>query len=67
MAKSGTPTPNLPSQIFATVWRSAANLLLSPMAFFGFGLFYLDLRMRSDGFDITRRLELMEKQPALNA
>ena len=54
--------PNLFGQIFASVWRSAANMVMSPMAFFASALFYIDLRMRADGLDITRRLELLSKK-----
>ena len=62
-----TPTPNIYSQIFGSIWRSVSSLVLSPMAFLGCGLFYVDLRMRAEGLDIVHRLEGMEKQPALNA
>ena len=54
--------PNLYGQIFASVWRSVANMVISPIAFFGIGFYYLDLRMRTDGYDISRRLELMSKK-----
>ncbi len=55
--------PNLAVQIIASVWRSGANMVLSPMVFFAFGFFYIDLCMRTEGFDISRRLELMSKRP----
>jgi hypothetical protein len=61
------PNPNLMSQIFGGVWRSVSSLVLSPMTFFGCGLFYVDLRMRAEGLDITHRLESLQKRPALNA
>jgi len=57
--------PNLALQIFASAWRSAASMLLSPMAFFACGFFYLDLRMRTEGFDIARRLELLSSRLAI--
>lgn len=63
----GSAAPNLFSQIFGGVWRSIASLVISPMAFLGCGLFYVDLRMRAEGFDITRRLESLEQHPTLSA
>ncbi len=51
--------PNLYLQIFASVWRSGANMILSPMLFFGVGFYYLDLRMRTEGIDIARRVEAL--------
>jgi hypothetical protein len=53
--------PNLYVQIFASVWRSGVNLFLSPMLFFSIGFYYLDLRMRTEGLDITRRIEALSK------
>ena len=58
--------PNLYVSIFASVWRSAANMVLSPMVFFAMGLYYLDLRMRTEGLDITRRLESLPR-PAVSS
>jgi hypothetical protein len=46
------------------VWESLMSVILRPAMFFGFGLFYFDLRLRSDGLDINRRLESF-KQKAL--
>ena len=46
------------------VWESLMSLILRPAMFFGFGLFYYDLCLRSEGLDITRRLERF-KQKAL--
>jgi hypothetical protein len=62
-------TPNLPIQIFASGWRSCANMILSPVAFLSIGFFYLDLRMRSQGFDIRQRIERLRaplKSPLSN-
>jgi hypothetical protein len=53
--------PSLYLQIFASVWRSGANMILSPMIFFGVGFYYLDLRMRTEGLDITKRIEALSK------
>jgi hypothetical protein len=54
---------NIYIQLFANIWRTAANMLLSPIAFMSCGFFYLDLRSRAQGLDIDRRLESL-KEPA---
>ncbi len=56
--------PNLYLQVFASVWRSGANIILSPIAFFSMGFYFLDLRMRQEGLDITRRVESLSKLSA---
>ncbi len=52
---------NVYIQYLVSIWGATANMLISPMAFLSFGLFYLDGRNRVDGLDIIRRLELIEK------
>jgi hypothetical protein len=42
----------------AQTWESVMGMYLRPFAVFAFGLFYYDLRLRSEGLDIRRRLEL---------
>jgi hypothetical protein len=64
--QDATKAPNLYIQIFASVWRSGANMILSPMFFLGVGFYYLDLRMRTEGLDITRRVESLSK-PVVNS
>lgn len=58
--------PNLYIQIFASIWRSAMSLILSPMLFLGIGFYYLDLRMRTEGLDISRRIEALSKLPVIS-
>ncbi len=50
------------AQIFASIWRSCTNMLISPMAFISCGLYYLDLRMRRDGLDLSIRLQKLESE-----
>lgn len=44
--------------VLAATWESIMGMYLRPLLFFAFGLFYYDLRMRSEGLDIRRRLDL---------
>lgn len=44
--------------VVAQTWESIMGMYLRPLLFFAFGLFYYDLRMRSEGLDIRRRLDL---------
>jgi hypothetical protein len=46
-------------EVFASVWSSGASLLLSPFFYFSTGFYYLDVRMRTDGLDITKRIETL--------
>lgn len=55
---SGSYQPPLWSLVFAETWTSLAWLYLRPFACFAFGLFYFDLRLRTEGLDIGRKLEL---------
>ena len=46
------------------VWESLVGLVLRPSIFFAFALFYYDLRMRTEGLDIARRLESLQSRAA---
>ena len=48
--------------IFVQVWEAICGLLLRPVTVLCFGLFYLDLRQRSDGLDLFRRLKDLKAQ-----
>lgn len=43
-------------------WESIINVILWPVTFLGFGLFYYDLRMRQEAIDLVQRVELIEKE-----
>jgi hypothetical protein len=56
------------SQVFASFWRSGTQMLISPMTFIACGFYYLDLRMRQEGFDLKLRLEeLSQRVPDLGS
>lgn len=55
-AAAGDAKLSLPVMIFVQVWESFCSLLLRPVHLLCFGLFYLDLRQRIEGLDITRKL-----------
>jgi hypothetical protein len=54
---SGSYTPPLWTLVFSEVWTNLAWLYLRPFTAFAFGFFYYDLRMRSEGLDISRKME----------
>jgi hypothetical protein len=42
--------------------ESMASMLIAPIHYFAFGLFYFDLRMRKEGIDIEGKLKTLEEQ-----
>ncbi len=48
--------------VLSHVWESLINMLLWPVAFMAFGLFYHDLRLRQEGLDIRRALDVLERK-----
>lgn len=48
--------------VFTQFWEALTQMVLRPVGFFAFGLLYLDLRHRSDGLDIRRRLKNLKEQ-----
>jgi hypothetical protein len=46
------------------VWESLVNMMIWPVAFMAYGLYYYDLRIRQEGLDITRTLDELESKPA---
>ncbi|MBI4532524.1 MAG: hypothetical protein HY711_01145 [Candidatus Melainabacteria bacterium] len=46
------------------VWESLIHMLLWPVIFLAYGLFYYDLRLRQEGLDVLQRLEGLERQRA---
>lgn len=49
--------------VIKQIWESLVNMLLSPVVFLAYGLFYYDLRLRQEGLDLLRRLEALERAP----
>lgn len=54
--------PPLYVLVIAQTWESIIGIVLRPMVLFCFALFYYDLRLRSEGLDINRQLQLLEPQ-----
>jgi hypothetical protein len=46
------------------VWESLVNMMIWPVAFMAYGLYYYDLRIRQEGLDISRTLDELESKPA---
>jgi hypothetical protein len=65
-AFSGGYKPPLYILVLAQTWESIMGMYLRPFVVFAFGLFYYDLRLRSEGLDIQRKLQLMLPEIALN-
>jgi hypothetical protein len=45
------------AQVFASVWRSCTNMVVSPIVFLSCGFYYFDLRIRRDGLDLSLQLK----------
>jgi hypothetical protein len=58
-AAGGEYKPPLHVLVIAQTWESLMGMYLRPLVVIGFGLFYYDLRLRSEGLDIKRKLQLM--------
>jgi hypothetical protein len=69
--QSGVPAsdykPPLYILVIAQTWESVMGMYLRPLVVLAFGLFYYDMRLRSEGLDISRRLALQYTEPALGA
>jgi hypothetical protein len=51
--------PHVCCEVWGNIWNSGASMLMSPFFTFCAGFYYLDVRMRAEGLDITRRLEIL--------
>ncbi|MFA6212471.1 MAG: hypothetical protein WCT03_01720 [Candidatus Obscuribacterales bacterium] len=47
-------------QIISQVWEQLISMIVTPISFTCFGLYYCDLRMRQEGLDLVERVELMQ-------
>jgi hypothetical protein len=56
-AASSTYRASLGVMLLIQFWEGLCSLLLRPVTVICFGLFYLDLRRRSDGLDLLRKLK----------
>jgi len=61
---SGGYKPPLYILVLAQTWESVMGMYLRPFVVFAFGLFYFDLRLRSEGLDIRRKLQSMLSEVA---
>jgi len=50
--------------VVGQVWESLVNMLLWPVIFMAYGLFYYDLRLRQEGLDLTMRLDALQRPTA---
>lgn len=48
--------------ILSQIWESLLSMLIWPIAFLGYGLYYSDLRLRQEGLDISRNLEALSQR-----
>lgn len=63
IASGHTPTNadiSIYAQVLSSSWHSLVNMFLSPIIFIANGFFYLDLRARREGLDLTRTIETVE-------
>ncbi|CAN5359925.1 hypothetical protein BH11CYA1_BH11CYA1_24580 [soil metagenome] len=47
-------------QIVSQIWEQIIGMIVAPISFTCFGLYYCDLRMRQEGLDLVERLEIMQ-------
>lgn len=49
-------------QVISCTWETLINMILGPICYICYGLFYCDLRMRQEGTDLLARLNKLEKE-----
>jgi len=47
-------------QVFTQIWETLISMVLGPINYICYGLFYCDLRMRQEGTDLLARLDSLE-------
>lgn len=50
--------------VLTQAWESLVNMLLWPVTWLTYGLFYYDLRVRQEGLDVLQNLRLLEQRSA---
>jgi hypothetical protein len=48
-------------QVFNSVWETGVNMIIGPIYYLAYALYYRDLRMRQEGLDLIERLDDVEK------
>lgn len=61
-AATGTPGTEVPMpiQVLNAVWETAVNMIIGPIYYLAYALYYCDLRMRQEGLDLIERLDDVE-------
>ena len=49
-------------QIVSQVWEQLVSMIVTPISFTCFGLYYCDLRMRQEGLDLIERVQVMQAE-----
>jgi len=49
-------------QVISQVWEQLINMIVGPILFICYGLYYCDLRMRQEGLDLIERVDSLELQ-----
>ena len=49
-------------QIISQIWEQLISMVVAPISFTCFGLYYCDLRMRQEGLDLVKRVEVMQAE-----
>ena len=50
--------------VLTQAWESLVNMLLWPVTWLTYGLYYYDLRVRQEGLDVLQNLRLLEQRSA---
>jgi hypothetical protein len=63
-ALGSSPESALPMslQVFNSVWETAVNMIIGPIYYLAYALYYRDLRMRQEGLDLVERLKQVDQQ-----
>jgi len=66
VAQGAGAEPTLPMyiQVINAVWETVVNMLISPIYYLAYALYYCDLRMRQHGVDLIQRIEAVEEEDA---
>jgi len=66
VAGNVTAEPTLPMyiQVINAVWETVVNMLISPIYYLAYALYYCDLRMRQHGVDLIERIDAVAEEDA---
>ncbi len=66
VATGASETAQLPAfiQVLNALWETVTNMVIGPICYVAYGLFFCDLKMRLEGSDLLMRLASLQTKPA---